>query len=110
MFGRMFERFDNKLHDYDFVTDETIINKITKNVDETAQNILQKNKDIKVEDLKNEIDKSLKEQNIPNYSKKVAFKNHLENEIKNHLNNQEKYLKEEEEKRKKEKELEDARR
>ena len=102
----MFERISNKLNGYGFVKDETIINQITKDVDETAQNILQKNKDIKVEDLKNEIDKNLKEQNIPDYSEKIVFKNHLENEIKNHLNNQEKYLKEEEEKRKKEEELE----
>ena len=91
-----------------FEKDETIINKITVDLDKTAQNILEKNKNITVEELKNEINKSLKEQKIPDYSKRKLFKNHYENKMKNHLDNQENYLKEKE-KRKRDAELENAR-
>lgn len=90
----MLERISNKWDGYGFEKNETIMNKITVDLGKTTQNILQKNKNITVEELKNEIDKSLKAQNTPDYSKNMLFKNHYENEMKNHLKNQENYLKE----------------
>jgi len=96
----MFERLGNKFGGFGFELDENVKNKITVDLDHLSKDILKEDKNISKEDLKNKINKSLKDNKTPDYSKNKIFKEHFDEKMNQILKSQEDYLIEEERKKK----------
>lgn len=96
----MFERLGNKFDGFGFELDENVKNKITVDLDHLSKDILKEDKNISKEDLKNKINKSLKDNKTPDYSKNKIFKEHFDEKMNQILKSQEDYLIEEERKKK----------